>query len=208
MGPKAEADVVQIIGELKREYRIDRVIVCGGSMGGAACLTFAALHPDLVDGVASINGLANHLEYEQFQDAIRDSFGGPKAVIPLEYKRRSAEYWPERLTMPVAMTAGGRDELVPPQSVMRLANVLKLLERDVLLVYRPEGGHSTSYDDATKILEFAITTRPRRATSAPATGSADIRASNGVHPGTGRILSPAHISMAGDSICHCERTGW
>ena len=36
----------------------------------ASSLTFAALHPDLIDGVASLNGTANHLEYEQFQDAI------------------------------------------------------------------------------------------------------------------------------------------
>jgi len=149
MGPKAEADVVQIIGDLERDYRIDKVIVCGGSMGGAACLTFAALHPGLVDGVASMNGTANHLEYDRFQEAIRESFGGAKSDIPLEYKKRSAEYWPERLTMPIGITAGGKDQSVPPQSVLRLANVLRLLKRDVLLVYRPDGGHSTTYDDAT-----------------------------------------------------------
>ena len=52
MGPKAEADVVQIIDETKRRFTIGRVIISGGSMGGTASLTFAALHPDLVDGVA------------------------------------------------------------------------------------------------------------------------------------------------------------
>ena len=34
MGPSAEADLVQIIGELKRQYRIKRVFLVGGSMGG------------------------------------------------------------------------------------------------------------------------------------------------------------------------------
>jgi len=160
MGPRAEADVVQIIGELKRRYRPGKVFLCGGSMGGASSLTFAARHPDLIAGVASMNGTANHLEYENFQDAIRESFGGTKADIPLEYKNRSAEYWPERFSMPVGITAGGKDSSVPPQSVLRLAGVLKNLKRDVLLIYREDQGHSTTYDDAKTILEFIVKVRP------------------------------------------------
>lgn len=156
MGPKAEADLVQVIGELKTRYRIGRVIVCGGSMGGSAALTFAAIHPELINGVMAMNGTANHLEYEQFQDAIRESFGGTKAQVPEEYKRRSAEYWPERLVMPVAVTTGGRDTLVPFESALRLAAVLKKIGRDVLVIHRPEGGHQTGYDDATAALEHVI----------------------------------------------------
>jgi pimeloyl-ACP methyl ester carboxylesterase len=174
MGPKAEADLVQIIADLKRQYRVGRIIVSGGSMGGSSALTFAALHPELVDGVVSINGTANHLEYENFQDAIRDSFGGTKIEIPAEYKKRSAEYWPERLTMPIAITAGGKDKSVPPDSVMRLGGILKKLNKPVLLIYRETGGHSTSYEDTTRALEFAI--RPpattTRRTSATLSGPA------------------------------------
>jgi pimeloyl-ACP methyl ester carboxylesterase len=156
MGPKAEADLVQIIDELKARYRIGKVIVCGGSMGGSSALSFAAIHPERVDGVAAMNGTANHLEYDKFQDAIAASFGGTKAQIPREYKKRSAEYWPERLTMPIGMTVGGKDEVVPPGSVIRLAGVLKQLQRNVLLIVRPSGGHSTNYADAKEILEFVI----------------------------------------------------
>ena len=56
MGPKAEADVVQMITDLKQAYRVSRVFLCGGSMGGSSSLTFAVLHPELIDGVASMNG--------------------------------------------------------------------------------------------------------------------------------------------------------
>ncbi len=156
MGPKAEADVVQIIDELKAQYRIGKVIICGASMGGSSALTFAAIHPELVDGVASMNGTANHLEYEGFQDAIAKSFGGTKAQIPREYKKRSAEYWPERLTMPIGMTVGGKDNVVPSASVIRFAGVLKKLQPNVLLIVRPAGGHATRYADAKAILEFVI----------------------------------------------------
>ena len=156
MGPKAEADVLQIIEEIKRRYRIERVILCGGSMGGTSCLSFAAMHPELVDGVASMNGTANLLEYENFQPAIQASYGGTKAEIPEEYKRRSAEYWPERMTMPIGITLGGQDRSVPPDSVRRLARVLKTLGRDVLVVDREETGHSTNYVDGKAVLDFVI----------------------------------------------------
>jgi pimeloyl-ACP methyl ester carboxylesterase len=156
MGPKAEADLLQILDELGARFKIGKVILCGGSMGGSSVLSFAAMHPERVDGVVSMNGTANHLEYEKFQDAIQESFGGTKARIPQEYKKRSAEYWPERLTMPVGITAGGRDQLVPPESVVRLAGVLKKLQRDVLLVYRDAGGHTTSYEDGKAVLDFVI----------------------------------------------------
>ncbi len=125
-------------------------------MGGSSCLTFTALHPDLIDGVASMNGTANHLEYANFQDAISASFGGTKEQIPEQYKQRSAEYWPERFTMPVGITASGQDKSVPPASVLRLANVLSKMGRKVLLIYREDVGHTTRYDDGKAILEYVI----------------------------------------------------
>jgi pimeloyl-ACP methyl ester carboxylesterase len=168
MGPKAEADLVQIIGELKQTYRAPRVFLCGASMGGMASLTFAALHPELVDGVASMNGIANLIEYAGFPEAIGASFGGTKAAIPDEYKKRSAEFWPQRFTMPVGITASGKDDLAPPQSVVRLANALKARGRDVLLIYREETGHLTNYEDARAIIEFVVQkARPRDAALGP-----------------------------------------
>lgn len=156
MGPKAEADLVQIIAELKKTHRVGRVFLCGGSMGGSSALTFTALHPELIAGVAAMNGTANHLEYTQFQDAIAESYGGLKTAIPDEYKKRSAEYWPERFRMPVAMSLGGQDKLVPPDSCRRLAGILKLLGRDVLLVDREQTGHETNLEDSTAIIEFVV----------------------------------------------------
>ena len=156
MGPKAEDDLVQIIADLKKSFRISRVFLCGASMGGTASLTFAALHPGLVDGVAAMNGTANLVEYEGFADAIAISFGGTKATKPEEYRKRSAEFWPERFTMPVGMTTGGKDEIVPPQSLLRLTHELKARGRQVLLLYREETGHTTNYKDARQIIEFAI----------------------------------------------------
>jgi pimeloyl-ACP methyl ester carboxylesterase len=170
MGPAAEADVVQMIADLRAEFKIGRVFLVGGSMGGTSVLAFTAMHPQLVAGVSAQNPLANHFGYTAFPKgtaAIAASFGGAPAQIPAEYKRRSAEYWPEVFTMPVAITTGGKDTLVPPESALRLAAVLKVLNRQILLIHRPETGHETSYDDTVAALEYVLSQasgpgRPRK----------------------------------------------
>ncbi|NLF57896.1 MAG: prolyl oligopeptidase family serine peptidase, partial [Candidatus Hydrogenedens sp.] len=124
--------------------------------------TFAARHPELIAGVAAMNGTGNHLEYDNFQDAIAESFGGTKCALPEEYKNRSAEFFPERFTMPVGLTTGGRDTVVPAASVLRLAGILKVLGRDVLLVHREEGGHETNYEDAMAVLDFVLDHGPQQ----------------------------------------------
>jgi len=156
MGPAAEADLVQLIKKLKSKYNCKRVILCGGSMGATSALTFTALHPSLVDGVVALNGTANHLEYENFQEAIAESFGGTKQEAPEEYYRRSAEFWPLHFTMPMALTTSGQDTAVPPGSVMRLAEMIKKLNPRVLHLHRPEAGHETSYDDTVEAMNFVL----------------------------------------------------
>lgn len=156
MGPKAEADVLQMIVELKRRHHVGRIILCGGSMGGTSALIFTALHLDLVDGVVSLNGTANLVEFGGFPDAIAASFGGTKTEAPDEYRRRSAEFQPERFTMPVAATTGGRDRVVPGDSVRRLLDAVKAKNPNVLLIHRPDGGHSTSYEDSKTAIEFVV----------------------------------------------------
>lgn len=156
MGPAAEADLLQILSELKTKYRVAKVIVSGGSMGGTAALTFAALHPDQVDGVVSMNGTANLVEYRQFQDAIAVSFGGSKSDKPEEYRRRSAELQAKQLAMPIATTTGGQDKLVPPDSVLRLMESLRKQGRRIHSRHRPDGGHDTKYADAMEAYEFVF----------------------------------------------------
>jgi pimeloyl-ACP methyl ester carboxylesterase len=157
MGPKAEADMVQLIALLRRKYKVGKVLMAGASMGGASVLIFAALHPTLVQGVISQNGMANMIEYEMFQKAIAASYGGDKKQKPREYRKRSPELAPKRFTMPIAFTVGGKDTAVPPDSVRRLvARLEKLKKKDVLLIDRKNRGHSTSYEDTVTAMEYVI----------------------------------------------------
>jgi len=156
MGPQAEADLVQIIALLHSKYRIRKVFLAGGSMGGTSVLIFSALHPELVNGISSQNGTANMLDYQNFQDAIAASYGGNRQQRPEEYRKRSPELVPEKFTMPVAFTVGGKDTSVPPDSARRLAERLRAMKRKVLLIDRKETGHGTNYEDTTQALEFML----------------------------------------------------
>ncbi|NLE29305.1 MAG: alpha/beta hydrolase [Phycisphaerae bacterium] len=156
MGPAAEADMIQLINTLKSQYNVGKVFLVGGSMGGSSAMTFTALHPDLIDGVSARNGLANHVEYTNFQDAIAASFGGTKTQVPEQYYNRSAEFFPNSFTMPFSVTAGGNDTLVPPDSVMRLSRNVAQTNPNAVAFYRPNGGHSTNYVDTAVALEYVV----------------------------------------------------
>ena len=157
MGPSAEADLMQLIDILNSEYPIRHLYLAGGSMGGTSALIFSIHHPELISGVLAENATANMMEYDGFQSAIAESYNGSKDDNPEEYQRRSVELHVAKLTMPVALTVGGKDRVVPPQSVRRLASQLNMLDHPrVLLIDRPEGGHSTSFEDTVKGMRFLI----------------------------------------------------
>ena len=96
------------------------------------------------------------LDYQNFPDAIAASYGGNQQQQPEEYRKRSPELAPEKFSMPVAFTVGGKDTSVPPDSVRRLAERLQAMKREVLLIDRKDTGHTTNYEDATQALEFML----------------------------------------------------
>ncbi|MBN1394341.1 MAG: alpha/beta fold hydrolase [Pirellulales bacterium] len=163
MNAPAESDVLQIINDLKSQYNVGKVIVTGASMGGAGCLTFTALHPDVVDGVCSVNGLANFVGYTTSMPALIDqiavAFGGYYTQNPSEYVYRSAINYPQSFTMPMSITAGMLDTVVPPQSVIQLFNTVKNtnpVNPNVVSFIRTAGGHSTNYVDTAVALEYVV----------------------------------------------------
>jgi hypothetical protein len=56
--------------------------------------------------------------------------------------------------MPVALTTGGKDTVVPPASTLRLA---KKLPR-ALSLHRETMAHSTNYNDTVAAMEFVLET--------------------------------------------------
>lgn len=149
MGPAAEADVMQIVSDLRKRFDIRRIFWSGASMGGTASLTLAAMHPEITAGVVAMNPMADLVSYENFQEAMIESYGGTKEEKYEEYKKRSAIYFPERFTMPISITVGGLDSVVPPYSAMVLASAIHALHPELIyLDYCQWRIHMTGFDDA------------------------------------------------------------
>ncbi len=60
----------------------------------------------------------------------------------------------------MGLAVSGKDAVVPPQKVLRLAAKLKADGRRVLLINREEAGHSTQSADAKTNLEFVLHETP------------------------------------------------
>lgn len=164
MGPAAEADVLQIVDDLKSRFQVRRVFFSGASMGGTATLTLGALHPGLAAGLVAMNPLADHVSYVNFQDAIEASFGGSKTEKFEEYRKRSALYYPERFTVPVSITVSGLDEAVPPESATLLAMAIHELRPDLVFFEScPWRIHMTDYEGALRAFEEMLARADRLA---------------------------------------------
>lgn len=157
LGSLAEADVVQIIKDSKKKYKIGRVIICGIGSGGSSALTFAVLHPGMVSGVVAMNPIADYVEFEGAADSMRSSFGTNKLDSLSEYKRRSPELqYKKLLKIPVAVTVGILDNVYPPQSAMRLADKLESENGIAMLIKNGRAGHVTNINDATAAFLFVL----------------------------------------------------
>lgn len=162
MGPEAEADLVQLIRQLREGLipaPVRRIVLCGGSMGATGALAFTTLHPSLLDGVVSLNGMADMVTYHNFVHSVEASYGalGGDGAVPQERDRRSAVRHAERLAgLAFASTTGGQDESVPPESVLQLVDTLKEQQPSVLSIHRAAVGHETDFADTVAALDFTM----------------------------------------------------
>ncbi len=125
MNKAAELDMVQLISNLKTEFKTNRIILMGGSMGGTSCLIFTTRHPELVSGVLAmcpatdmeklyyewVGGDQNqkHLAY-----GIELAYGGPPESIKIEYTGRSSIKHINALkNNPIAIIHGDSDQVIP-----------------------------------------------------------------------------------------------
>jgi hypothetical protein len=122
---------------LPRMCRLRRVLV--------AALAVLVLAPSTVRG-------ADGFDPPVDREFIADVDGSTERYVEL----RPVGFDPQA-TVDVIIALHGRDSLVPPDSVRRLAQ--KQADRrhkHVLLIDDAEGGHATSYEDTVTALEFVI----------------------------------------------------
>lgn len=126
MAPPAAADLHDLLRRVRQEHAAERFVLVGGSMGGTGALIYASLHPEDVAGVAAVCPAADVGSYHdwcarqgdppvlrEIAAAIRAAYGGTPQERPAVYERHSCLAHAERLTMPVFVAHGDRDEIIP-----------------------------------------------------------------------------------------------
>lgn len=166
LSPSAAADLAQIIAA-ERQCRVwTKTLFVAGSMGGTSALAFAALRPDLVDGVVALGAATDIARYQAWclapdspprTAAIRKAIAEAIEVAygPADKTPHSASANAARLAMPIVLVHGERDETIPVEEARDLAAKMKTSPN---FVYReiPGGGHDaplTHWSEGLELVE-------------------------------------------------------
>ncbi len=152
MCPEAAADLHALLGWAREALGAKRFVLAGGSMGGSSVLPYAALHPEDVAAVVAVCPATDPASYyawlrkrnagihAEIADAIRTAYRGEPAERRAVYEAHSAVRNAARLTMPVFVGAGTRDELIPVSQARRLAGAMAEAP-NYAYVEIPDGDH-------------------------------------------------------------------
>jgi pimeloyl-ACP methyl ester carboxylesterase len=155
MGPLGESGLADLIGLLRGRWPGRPVYLCGGSMGGSSALVFAVRRPELIDGVAAFCPASDIEAYYAYAGgspdptlrniaaAIRLHYGAGGGRLEDQLRPRSALRHADRLTMPVYLSHGTADALIPCAATKGLAERLEQLGRRVTYVEIEGGDHDS-----------------------------------------------------------------
>jgi pimeloyl-ACP methyl ester carboxylesterase len=155
MSPAAEADLHGLLQAVREAYGVRHFIFFSGSMGGSSNLFYALRHPEDAAALAALGAAPDPAPYvvwcrafpegsiqRQIGAAIESAYGGPPESHPEPYAERDAIARAARLTMPVYLSHGANDALMPAAEARRLARALQG-KTDFSYTEIPEGDHDS-----------------------------------------------------------------
>lgn len=136
MSPAAGVDLQALLAWGRKELGCSRYVLLGGSGGASSAMAYAVLRPQDVDGVVALGmcDIFARLEFAEASDnpvlqelarTVYAAYGGSPAELPDVYRARSVLEHPERLTMPVVLTIGECDALIPAAETRKIAEALR-----------------------------------------------------------------------------------
>ena len=137
MGPAAAFDMRGLVSYLRAEQGMRQSIFCSGSMGGTSNLIYGVLHPEDVSGIIARGAASDPATYlqwcrsqekpilHQIASAIESSYGGTPEDVPETYRKHSALQNSAKLSMPVYLSHGGADLIIPVEQSRDLAERMK-----------------------------------------------------------------------------------
>jgi len=154
MGPAAAHDLHDLITYMRSEWGLRRTLLCSGSMGGTSNVIYGVLHPEDVDAIVARGAATDLATYQpwcmrqerpvmqEIGAAISAAYGATPAERVDVYERHSVVAHAERLTMPIALSHGANDQVIPVSQPRAL--VAKLSGRSTFRYDEIPGGNHDS----------------------------------------------------------------
>ena len=152
MSPNAASDLRALLDGVRQNFGAEVFYFSSGSMGATGNLIYAAIHPEDVAAVAALSGATDLASYhdwclrnpggvrDEVRRAIAQAYGGSPEKVPAAYAAHSALGHAQRLSMPVLLAHGAKDDLIPVEQSRLLAAALRG-KKDFTYVEIPDGNH-------------------------------------------------------------------
>lgn len=136
MSPAATADMTDLLEYTRTELGCTNFVLLGGSGGASSAMAYAVLEPQNVHGVIAMGmcDILARLEFaRQSNSAVLQklakcvflAYGGTPQENPEPYQARSVLTHLEKLSMPVVLTMGEKDTLIPVEETRKIASAMQ-----------------------------------------------------------------------------------
>ncbi len=154
MSPAATQDFSDLLDYCRREFKFRKVVLLGGSGGASSAMAYACLQPERIDGVIAMGmcdifarlDFARKSSLQVLQDLARvtfEAYGGTLEEKPELFRQRSVLVHHAKLTMPIVLTMGESDALIPVVETRKIVAALKD-KPGFTYVEIPGGGHDSA----------------------------------------------------------------
>jgi len=154
MSPAATADLTDLLRYCRNALGCRRFVLLGGSGGASSAMAYAVLHPEEIHGVIAMGmcDIVARLDFarrsgnpvlQKLATTVFAAYGGTLEEKPELYQARSVLAHADRLTMPIILTMGENDQLIPVAETRKIAAAMKGRSN---FVYHeiPGGGHDAA----------------------------------------------------------------
>jgi pimeloyl-ACP methyl ester carboxylesterase len=136
MSPAATADFSDLLDFSRQYLGCERFVLLGGSGGASSAMAYAVVHPEKLHGVIAMGmcDLVARLEFarrsanpilQRLASTVFAAYGGTPEEKPELYLARSVLAHADRLTLPVVLTMGANDALIPVQETRKIAAAMR-----------------------------------------------------------------------------------
>jgi dipeptidyl aminopeptidase/acylaminoacyl peptidase len=129
MCPEAVRDLHALLVWVRRRYQAKRFVFMSGSMGGTGNLIYAIRHPEDVAAMVALCPVTDivtfHNETSRTWKTMETAYHGTPEQVPERYQKHVVIKYADRLKMPLFLSHGDADPVIPVRHSRELYKLLK-----------------------------------------------------------------------------------